>query len=83
MTFDSAEVRKGVDFVTRSTIEKVGIIPVFFVFLTGDRFVSSLVFEQETPELIRTRRVPELSQCLGLDLPDAFAGNVELFADFL
>src|SRR5713101_5132104 len=38
---------------------------------------------QEAPELLRARRVPELAQRLGLDLPDPFAGDREVLPDFL
>src|SRR2546422_8282890 len=37
---------------------------------------------QEAPELLRTRRVPELAQRLGLDLPDPLAGDREVLPDF-
>src|SRR5438034_7454383 len=38
---------------------------------------------QEAPELLRTRRVPELAQRLGLDLPDPLTGDREVLPDFL
>src|SRR2546425_5733731 len=38
---------------------------------------------QEAPELLRARRVPELAQRLGLDLPDPLAGDREVLPDFL
>ena len=41
------------------------------------------VFQQETPELLAAAWVPELSWRARFYLPDALAGNVELFADFL
>src|SRR6059036_68068 len=37
---------------------------------------------QEAPELLRTRRVPELAQRLGLYLPDPLAGDREVLPDF-
>src|SRR5438874_553146 len=37
---------------------------------------------EKTPQLFRTRRMPQLAQCLGLDLADALAGDIELLADF-
>jgi len=54
-------------------------MPGFFT--SGDRAES--VFEQETPELIRTSRMPQLPERLRLYLTDAFAGDVKLLADFL
>src|SRR5690349_2152976 len=38
---------------------------------------------KEAPHLPRTARVLELPERLGLDLPDAFAGDRELLPDFL
>ena len=38
---------------------------------------------EERPHLPRARRVLQLTQRLGLDLADAFAGYAELLADFL
>src|SRR2546426_132513 len=38
---------------------------------------------QEAPELLRARRVPELAQRLGLDLPDPLAGDREVLPDLL
>src|SRR5690554_7048082 len=36
---------------------------------------------EEAPQLLRTARVAQLSQRLGLYLPDPLAGDVELLAD--
>src|SRR5213592_1674805 len=38
---------------------------------------------EEAPELLRARRVPELTQRLGLDLSDALAGDREVLPDLL
>src|SRR4029453_4563959 len=38
---------------------------------------------QEAPELLGPRGGPQLAQRLGLDLPDALAGDREVLADFL
>ena len=38
---------------------------------------------EETMKLADPGRVAHLAECLGLDLADAFAGNLELAADFL
>src|SRR3990170_5768405 len=38
---------------------------------------------QEAPELLGARRVAELAEGLGLDLPDALAGHGEVLADLL
>src|SRR5437870_12120686 len=46
------------------------------------RHHTGLGFE-EAPELLRARRVPELSQRLGLDLSDALAGDREVLPDLL
>src|SRR4051812_8868695 len=45
--------------------------------------VVDLLGIEEAVQLADTRRVTHLAQRLGLDLPDAFAGNLELLADFL
>ena len=45
---------------------------------TGPR--RSLI--QETPQLPASARMFQLSQGLGLDLPDSFAGHAELLAYF-
>src|SRR5437867_582142 len=46
------------------------------------RHHTGLGFE-EAPELLRARRVPELTQRLGLDLSDALAGDREVLPDLL
>src|SRR5688572_4888136 len=38
---------------------------------------------QERPQLLAAARMPQFPQRLGLDLPDALTGDVELLADFL
>ena len=38
---------------------------------------------QEREQLFRTARVAQLAQGLGIDLADAFAGDVELLDDLL
>src|SRR5450830_1990294 len=56
------------------------------VFVWGDGFTpslpDSLKVVSEATQLVRARRVLELTQCFGFDLPDALARHVELFADF-
>src|SRR6056297_1368412 len=44
--------------------------------------VSCLLEVEEAAKLLRAGRVAQLAQGLGLYLPDALAGDVELLADF-
>src|SRR5438876_1127518 len=50
--------------------------------LGGEGYDSSALAFEEATQLLRTRRVTQLAQGLGLDLPDALARDVELLADF-
>ena len=42
-----------------------------------------LIFDQETPQLIRTGRMPKFSQCFRFDLANSLSRYIELFANFL
>src|SRR6185437_1123361 len=44
--------------------------------------VKALLEIEERAKLFAARRMPQLAQSLGLYLPDALAGDVELLADF-
>src|SRR3979411_2805712 len=43
----------------------------------------ALLAVDEALELLRPARVPQLAERLGLDLPDALAGHLEVLADLL
>src|SRR5690606_733588 len=47
----------------------------------GPGFCGSLV--EEGAQMLASCRVAQLAQCLGFDLADTLAGDIELLADFL
>src|SRR3569833_1952063 len=49
----------------------------------GGAWSGRLLEVEERAQLLRSARVAQLAQGLGLDLADALAGDVELLADFL
>jgi len=44
-------------------------------FIRGEKLIPDAIHER--PQLARARRMPQLAQRLGFDLPDAFAGHGE------